>query len=321
MDKKEPYTSWENEVKSGEFVRKERTFRDWIKKDGNFKPEKDRYHLYVSYACPWACRTLMLRKLKGLEDVLSFDVVDIAFNSSTGWTLKKLSEGATGDRANSPGFEELRQIYYASDPNYHGSWTVPVLWDKKTKTIVNNESSEIIRMLNSEFNDWARNGELDLYPHKLRQQIDDINSVVYECINNGVYKCGFAKTQEAYERAFVSLFDALEKVEAILGKSRYLCGDVFTEADVRLFTTLVRFDAVYYVHFKCNGKRIIDLPNTWNYLKEIYQMPGVEETVNMHHIKHHYFESHRSINPYGIVPIGPTIDFKAAHNRAEKFPI
>ena len=307
--------TWSTEVDDeGEFVRKATTFRSAIKADGStdFQPETGRYHLYVSYACPWAHRTLMVRRLKGLEKAISFDVVD-PFLPSEGWTFEKNVAGATGDSVND--FRLLREVYFNSRPDFRGTVTVPVLFDKKTGVIVNNESSEIIRMLNSEFQDIAEHPELDLYPEALRRQIDELNDWIYPQINNGVYRSGFAQKQRAYSKAVSGLFEGLDRVEGILADSRYLCGDRLTEADVRLFTTLVRFDAVYVTHFKCNVRRIVDYPNLWGYTRDIYQLPGVAETVNMEHIKRHYFESHRHINPYGIVPAGPELDFTTPHGR------
>jgi len=242
------------------------------------------------------------------------DVVDTFLDKSTGWSLKKLDQGATGDTVN--GVEYLKDIYHKADPNYEQSYTVPVLWDKTNKTIVNNESSEIIRMFNSEFNEFATNKELDTYPVDLRSQIDEINEWIYLNINDGVYKCGFARTQTAYDTAVTNLFTHLDKVEEILKKNRYLCGNRFTEADIRLCTTLFRFDPVYVTHFKCNVKRLIDYPNLWNYTREIYQMHGVTETVNFYHIKKHYYTSHVHINPFGIIPAGPLIDFTVPHTRS-----
>jgi putative glutathione S-transferase len=307
--------TWEKEMDDdGEFVRKPTTFRSQIGADGSagFEPAAGRYHLYVSYACPWAHRTLIVRKLKGLEDVVSYDVVD-HFLSTSGWTFEKNAPGATGDRVN--GYRLLRDVYAAACPEFDGTITVPVLWDKKTRAIVNNESAEIIRMLNAEFQEFATAPELDLYPEHLRDEIDGLNEWVYNDINNGVYRSGFARKQAAYSSAVRRLFDALDRVEGILAKSRYLCGDALTEADVRLFTTLVRFDAVYVTHFKCNIRRLVDYPNLSAYARDIYQIPGVAETVNMEHITRHYFESHRHINPFGIVPEGPVLDFEAPHGR------
>ena len=307
--------TWESEVSDdGEFVRHQTSFRSQIRADGStdFAPESGRYHLYVSYACPWAHRTLITRKLKGLENAVSFDVVHPLL-PTTGWSFDDSAPGATGDTVN--GFRDLREAYMKSNPQFEGAITVPVLWDKETRQIVNNESAEIIRMFNAEFPDDATNAALDLYPADKREQIDAMNEWIYPCINNGVYRCGFATKQAAYSRAFKELFAALDRVEAILADSRYLTGSELTEADVRLFTTLVCFDAVYVTHFKCNLRRIVDYPNTWGFTRDIYQAPGVAETVNMAHIKNHYYASHRHINPFGIVPDGPALDFEAPHGR------
>lgn len=314
-DNAEESNTWNRQIDDkGEFVRKETVFHSWIKSDGSsdFRPETDRYHLYVSLACPWAHRTLIYRKLKGLESVISVDVVDPILPGQ-GWTFEQSSPGATGDTVN--GLDILRQAYELASPGYDGVVTVPVLWDKARKTIVNNESSEIIRMFNARFQDLANNPELDLYPEPLRDSINEINSWVYDEINNGVYRAGFARTQKAYSSAVSRLFAALDRAEAILARSRYLCGDTLSEADIRLFVTLVRFDAVYVTHFKCNIRRIVDYPNLWGFTRDIYQIPGVAETVNMEHIKRHYFESHRHINPFGIVPDGPELDFTTPHGR------
>jgi len=302
----------------GEFTRSESTFRNWVTKDGNsgssgvgdFIAEPGRYHLYVSYACPWAHRTLIFRALKGLEDVISVSVVHPLMPEES-WIFAEYP-GATKDHVNQAHF--LYENYRLADPQFNGLVTVPVLWDIKKRTIVNNESSEIIRMLNSAFNDYAKS-DIDYYPDSLRQDIDSINSLVYHDVNNGVYRCGFATTQDAYNRAFDRLFDALEELEARLSLRRYLVGNQITEADWRLFTTLVRFDAVYYSHFKTNKKRLMDYSNLWSYARELYQVPGVAQTVNMDHIKTHYFGSHRSINPTGIIPKGPEIDFMLPHGR------
>lgn len=302
----------------GEFTRSESTFRNWVTKDGSpgssgvgdFIAEPGRYHLYVSYACPWAHRTLIFRALKGLEDVISVSVVHPLMPEES-WIFAEYP-GATKDHVNQAHF--LYENYRLADPQFNGLVTVPVLWDKKKRTIVNNESSEIIRMLNSAFNDYAKS-DIDYYPDSLRQDIDSINSLVYHDVNNGVYRCGFSTTQDAYNRAFDRLFDALEELEARLSLRRYLVGNQITEADWRLFTTLVRFDAVYYSHFKTNRKRLIDYSNLWSYARELYQVPGVAQTVNMDHIKTHYFGSHRSINPTGIIPKGPEIDFMLPHGR------
>jgi len=302
----------------GEFIRSESTFRNWVTRDGSpgssgvgdFIAEPGRYHLYVSYACPWAHRTLIFRALKGLEDVISVSVVHPLMPEES-WVFAEYP-GATKDHVNQAHF--LYENYRLADPQFNGLVTVPVLWDKKKRTIVNNESSEIIRMLNTAFNDYAKS-DIDYYPNSLRQDIDSINSLVYHDVNNGVYRCGFATTQDAYNRAFDRLFDALEELEVQLSLGRYLVGNQITEADWRLFTTLVRFDAVYYSHFKTNKKRLIDYSNLWSYARELYQVPGVAQTVNMDHIKTHYFGSHRSINPTGIIPKGPEIDFMLPHGR------
>ncbi len=302
----------------GRFQRAESQWRDWITPDGSpapgrergFKAEPGRYHLYVAHACPWAHRTLIFRKLKKLEDVISVSFVH-HFMGKDGWTFKE-ADGATGDDLY--GLDFLHQIYTKADPAYSGRVSVPVLWDRKEETIVSNESSEIIRMLNEAFDEWG-DASLDLYPERLRGEIDSINSLVYPAINNGVYRSGFATTQEAYEEAFGELFSALDELEERLGRNRYLVGDTMTEADWRLFTTLVRFDAVYYSHFKCNLRQIRDYPNLSNYLRELYQVPGIADTVSMPNIKAHYYGSHETINPTRIVPVGPEIDFDAPHDR------
>lgn len=302
----------------GRFVRSESQFRNWITADGapgpsgrgGFKAEPGRYHLYVSLACPWAHRTLIFRKLKGLDEMIPVSIVD-HYMAENGWTFVK-QDGATGDMLFDSQF--MHQIYTRADPAYTGRVTVPVLWDTKENTIVSNESSEIIRMFNGAFDGvGAKPG--DYYPADLRGDIDAINALVYDAINNGVYKCGFATSQTAYEDAFAALFAALDEVEARLAGQRYLVGDHLTEADWRLFTTLVRFDPVYVGHFKCNRNRIADMPNLSNYMRELYQMPGVAETVDMLHIKHHYYASHETINPTRVVPTGPTLDFDAPHDR------
>lgn len=311
--------SWYDTKKSGgRFERSKSQFRDWVTPDGapaegrerGFKAEPGRYHLYVSLACPWAHRTLIFRKLKKLEDVISVSVVH-HFMGEHGWTFLA-EDGATGDDLY--GFDYLHQIYTKADPNYSGRVTVPVLWDKQTETIVSNESAEIIRMFNEAFDEWG-DASLDFYPKALRSEIDAVNDRVYDAVNNGVYKSGFATTQDAYEEAFDALFSELDSLEDRLSRQRYLAGDQMTEADWRLFTTLVRFDAVYVGHFKCNLRRIADYPNLSNYLRELYQVPGVAETVDMLHIKHHYYGSHETINPTRIVPKGPALDFDAAHDR------
>lgn len=297
----------------GKFVRSASGFRNWITPDGSpgptgeggFAAEAGRYHLYVSLACPWAHRTLILRELKELTGLISVSIVSPKMPDETGWSFKT-DEGSTGDTL--LGKEFLHQVYTAAKPDYTGRVTVPVLWDKKTNAIVSNESAEIIRMFNSAFNELTGNTE-DYYPEAQREQIDAINARVYNDINNGVYKAGFATTQAAYEEAANTLFDALDWVEGLLGENAYLTGDSITEADWRLFTTLVRFDAVYFGHFKCNRRRIADYPNISHYLKALYEVPGVKETVDIGHIQTHYYWSHITINPYRIVPIGPELSF------------
>ncbi|CAI8051193.1 Glutathionyl-hydroquinone reductase YqjG [Geodia barretti] len=307
--------------KTGEFKRKPSSFRNWVTADGSsgFKAESGRYHLYVSYACPWAHRTLIGRKLKGLEDAISFDVVDY-YMGEKGWRFNPDVPGATPDSVN--GFSYMRELYFKMNPEYGGRFTVPVLYDKVQKTIVNNESSEILRMLNAEFNAFCKSPEqaaIDLYPEPLRAEVDALNEWIYPSINNGVYRAGFATKQEPYDVAVRELFAALDRVEAILAGKRYLAGDQLTEADVRLYTTLVRFDKVYVGHFKCNKKRVIDYPNIWGYMRDLYQTPGFGETTNFLHIEHHYQGSHTSINPHGIVAIGPDIDFTTPHDRDTRF--
>jgi putative glutathione S-transferase len=290
----------------GRFRRNPTTFRNWIKADGStdFKPESDRYHLYISYACPWAHRTLIMRQLKGLEDAISLSVVD-PLMAEDGWEFSDFP-GSIPDTVN--GASYLREIYVKADPKYTGRVTVPILWDKQTNKIVNNESREIIRMFDIEFEAIAKKKD-SFYPQELREEIDKTIDAIYNPINNGVYRAGFAKSQEAYEEAVQELFAALDYWEGILAKQAYLCGDVLTEADICMFTTLLRFDAVYYVHFKCNLRHIWDYPHLWNYLKKIYQRPEIKETCNLEHIKLHYYQSHPHINPSGIVPQGPIINF------------
>ena len=305
----------ETRTVNGEFVRRDSQFRARVTADGSsgFPAEAGRYHLYVSSACPWAHRTLIFRKLKRLEHAITVSIVDPVVVDQ-GWAFST-GAGCVPDTVN--GLQYLHQVYSKARPDYTGRVTVPVLWDRKTGTIVNNESSEIIRMLNSEFEALAGSHD-DYYPQRLRGEIDAVNEVVYANINNGVYRCGFATTQEAYERAFDALFGALDEMEARLGRSRYLVGDRATEADWRLFPTLVRFDAVYQGHFKCNLRRIEDYPNLSHYVRDLYQVPGVAETVDMDHIKRHYYASHRHLNPSGIVPKGPVLDFSAPHDRARR---
>jgi putative glutathione S-transferase len=302
----------------GRFERSESQMRNWITPDGGpgpsgeggFKAEAGRYHLYVSLACPWAHRTLIFRKLKGLESMIDVSVVHWIM-ADRGWTFEE-GDGAAGDSIHQSDY--LHQIYTRAHPSYTGRVTVPVLWDKERQTIVNNESSEIIRMFNSAFDETgAVDG--DYYPETNRNAIDEINAEIYDHVNNGVYKSGFATTQEAYEDAVVPLFQTLDKLERRLADRRYLVGDQVTEADWRLFTTLVRFDPVYVGHFKCNLKRIADYPNLFAYTRELYQWPGIAETVDFHHIKNHYYGSHETINPTRIVPKGPLIDWTSPHQR------
>jgi putative glutathione S-transferase len=313
---------WQQEgqrTKDGHFVRPTTAYRNWVTADGSagssgtagFKAEAGRYHLYVSLACPWAHRTVILRKLKGLENVVSLSNVSPDMLQD-GWTFNR-DEGSSGDDVNHKG--KLSEIYVMANPNYTGRVSVPVLWDKKTKTIVNNESSEIIRMFNSAF-DAFTNVRTDYYPESLRGEIDRINDLVYPKVNNGVYRTGFATSQAAYETAFRALFDTLDELEQLLSERRYLAGSVITEADWRLYTTLVRFDAVYYGHFKCNWRHIYEYPNLSHYLRELYQVPGVAETTSLAEIKRHYYFSQRQVNPTGIVPVGPQLDLAAPHDRA-----
>ena len=303
----------------GKFVRKDAGFRNWITKDGSAGPsgtggyaaDSGRYHLYVSYACPWAHRTLIFRALKGLEAHIDISAVHPDMLQD-GWTFEQDDKGATGDTLH--GLPFARDLYIEAKPDYTGRVTVPILWDKQTETIVSNESSEIIRMFNSAFDDLTGN-TLDFWPEALRDDIAPVNDRIYDTLNNGVYKSGFATTQAAYDDAVNPLFDTLDWLEDRLVDNRYLMGDTLTEADWRLFTTLVRFDPVYHLHFKCNRKRIIDYPNLWGYTRELYQVPGVRGTVNFDHIVRHYHYSHNSINPHRIIPTNPVLDFDAPHGR------
>ncbi|CAL5022255.1 unnamed protein product [Urochloa decumbens] len=331
---------------TGAFDRSPSTFRSSVSSDASarFPAVPGRYHLYVSYACPWASRCLAFLKLKGLDHAIGVTAVKPIFERTKetddhlGWIFPATADeepGAEPDPFN--GAKSVRELYEIASTNYAGKPTVPVLWDKQLKTVVNNESSEIIRMLNTEFNDIAGNPGLDLYPVHLRASIDEINELVYDAINNGVYKCGFAKKQGPYDEAVTRLYEALDKCEQILGKQRYICGNQLTEADIRLFVTLIRFDEflsstsskigevcttslmhVYAVHFKCNKKLLREHPNLFNYTKDIYQIPGISSTVNMEHIRKHYYGSHPSINPYRIIPVGPNIDYNAPNDR-ERF--
>lgn len=310
---------YDTSASKGRFIRTEAQYRHWITADGSpgisgqggFKAEPGRYHLYVSLACPWAHRTLIVRALKGLNDMISVDVVH-PLMLDNGWTFDNDFTAATGDSLF--GHDFMHQIYTQNDANYSGRVTVPVLWDKEQACIVSNESSEIIRMLNSAFNEIGAH-EIDLCPTTLAGEIDMINKLIYEPINNGVYKAGFATTQEAYNEAVTSLFEQLDMIERRLTPQRYLVGKNITEADIRLFTTLIRFDPVYVQHFKCDRKRISEYPALSNYLRDIYQHAGVSETCDLEHIRHHYYRSHPTINPHGIISIGPEFDLNAAHHR------
>ncbi|MCH2163813.1 MAG: glutathione S-transferase family protein [Marinovum sp.] len=303
----------------GAFKRQEAKFRNWVTADGSpglsgvggFKAESGRYHLYVSNACPWAHRTMIARALKDLSDHITTSIVHPDMLAD-GWTFETDENGATGDTLYGSAF--VRDIYIMAEPNMTGRVTVPILWDKTQKTIVSNESSEIIRMFNSAFNDLTGN-TLDLWPKVERDAIEEVNARIYDTLNNGVYKSGFATTQAAYEAAVHPLFDTLDWLEDRLSTHRYLMGDHVTEADWRLWTTLIRFDPVYHLHFKCNRKRLIDYPNLWAYTRELYKWPGVAETVNMGHIVRHYHYSHESINPHRIVPINPVLDYAEPHGR------
>lgn len=308
------HTDWyDTAASNGEFVRQDSQFRNQIGGE-QYPAESGRYHLFVSLACPWAHRTLIFRKLKKLENIIGVTVVK-AEMLDQGWEIDDAVSVAAGyDASPLPEISFLHEVYIAMQADYSGRVTVPVLWDKKTNTIVNNESAEIIRMFNSAFTALV-DDKNDYYPVNLRKQIDDINGFVYNNINNGVYKAGFATTQQAYEKAFWNLFNALDILEDKLNKQRYLVGRHITEADWRLFTTLIRFDKVYYGHFKTNLKRIEDYPNLSNYLRDMYQQPGVAETVNFDHIKTHYYYSHDVINPTRIVAVGPEIDYTTPHNR------
>ena len=297
----------------GKFVRSAAQFRNWITADGSsdFPAESGRYHLYVSYACPWAHRTLIFRELKGLTDHITVSAVHPDMLNH-GWTFETDNQGATGDTLY--GLDFSHQIYTRADPTYSGRVTVPILWDKQQETIVSNESAEIIRMFNSAFDSITGN-ITDYWPAPMRDAIEEVNERIYHTLNNGVYKSGFASTQEAYDAAVHPLFETLDWLEDRLSENRYLMGDTLTEADWRLFTTLIRFDPVYHLHFKCNRRRIVDYPNLWAYTRELYQIPGIADTVNLAHIVRHYHYSHESINPNRIVPINPALDYWEPHGR------
>lgn len=309
---------YDTQSTNGRYVRSEAQFRNWITADGSagptgeggFKAESGRYHLYVSLACPWAHRTLIFRTIKGLESMIGVSVVN-PLMAEEGWTFEP-GEGVVPDTLN--GARYLHEVYRKAEPDYTGRVTVPVLWDKQHNSIVNNESADIIRMLNSAF-DHIGATPGDFYPKDLHAEISPLNDLIYDTVNNGVYKAGFATTQEAYEQALDPLFQTLELLETRLEHQRYLLSNRITEADWRLFTTLIRFDAVYHGHFKCNLRRIEDYPNLWGYVRELYQWPGVAATVNLQHIKDHYYRSHGTINPTGVVPVGPRLDFNRPHVR------
>ncbi|MFW0854528.1 glutathione S-transferase family protein [Cronobacter dublinensis] len=316
-------TWYDTKSTGGRFKRSSAAYRNWVTPDGEpgptgeggFVAQKDRYHLYVSLACPWAHRTLIMRKLKGLEPFISVSVVH-PLMLENGWTFGDDFPAATGDTLYQHDF--LYQLYLQADPHYSGRVTVPVLWDKQRQTIVSNESADIIRMFNSAFDALgARAG--DYYPQALRAEIDELNGWIYDTVNNGVYKTGFATSQQAYDEAVEQVFASLSRLEQILGQQRYLAGDQLTEADIRLWTTLVRFDPVYVTHFKCDKHRISDYLNLHGFLREIYQMPGIAETVDFGHIRHHYYCSHKTINPTGIISIGPWQDLDEPHGRDERF--
>ena len=299
---------------AGEFIRGVTKFRDWVRADGSTPhgPKAGRYHLFVAYNCPWAHRTMLVRNLKGLTEAIGMSIAHHRRNEDGWWYPEGIDALQPVD-----GRLALHVLYAQANGEYSGSATVPVLWDRERKTIVSNESAEIIQMLNSEFEQFAEN-DIDLYPVALRREIDDVNAWVYEKVNNGVYKCGFARSQEAYEAAFVPLFAAMDAVEGRLGEHRYLVGNQLTLADLRLFPTLARFDAVYFGHFKCNLRRVVDYPNMWAYVRDLYQKPGIGETVRIDLYKQGYYGRSPGINPRGIVPLGPALDFTTPHDRATR---
>jgi glutathionyl-hydroquinone reductase len=307
-------TEREREDGEGRFVRSETTFRDRVTADGSsgYRAEAGRYHLYISWACPWAHRTALMRRLKGLEGAISLSSVQ-PYMGEDGWAF---SNGSFPDPLY--GASYLRDVYTKADPDYTGRVTTPVLWDKEEETIVNNESREVMNMLDTEFDDFATRDD-DFYPEGLDEEIEGTLDELYDAVNNGVYRAGFATKQAAYEEAVTELFDALDRWEELLGRRRYLCGDRITEADWAFFTTLVRFDPVYHGHFKCNLRRIVDYPNLWGYLRDLYQQPGVAGTVDFEHIKRHYYGSHRNLNPTGIVPKGPIVDLTEPHDRGRLY--
>jgi glutathionyl-hydroquinone reductase len=310
---------YDTKASQGRFVRTEAQFRNWITRDGRpgptgeggFRAERGRYHLYVSFACPWAHRVLIYRKLKGLEDLLPLSAVNL-YMGAEGWTFEP-GPSVIPDSVNHA--KRLYEIYTIADSRYSGRVTIPFIWDKERRTIVSNESADIVRMLNDAFDEITGN-VLDFYPAEHRKEIDELNALIYPNVNNGVYRAGFATTQEAYEEAANALFAALDDLEARLATRRYLTGLRVTEADWRFFTTLARFDAVYFGHFKCNRRRIVDYPSLWGYVRDLYQTPGVAETVNIQYYKRHYYGSHKTINPHLIIPIGPDVEFAAPHDRA-----
>ena len=318
--------SWyDTKSTGGRFKRQDSAFRSWVTTDGSagasgsggFKAEPGRYHLYVSLACPWAHRTLIFRKLKGLQQIVSVSSVHYHM-AENGWEFRPTDiVGDTADGDPLYGLDYAHQLYTKAKPDYTGRVTVPILWDRERETIVSNESAEIIRMFNGAFDEVGGNPVVDFYPEALRGEIDRINAEVYDRVNNGVYKAGFATQQAAYDEALAKLFACLDGLEERLATNRYLIGGTLTEADWRLFTTLVRFDPVYVGHFKCNRDRLVDFPNLWAYTRELFQLPGVAETVNFDHIKRHYYGSHKTVNPSGVIPAGPRLDFTAPHDRAK----
>jgi glutathionyl-hydroquinone reductase len=314
---------YDTKASQGRFIRTEAQYRNWVTPDGSagptgrggFRAEPNRYHLYVAFACPWAHRTLILRKLKGLEALISVSAVN-SYMGAEGWTFEPGPE-TIPDHVNH--VRKLYELYTLADPSYSGRSTIPILWDKEQRTIVSNESSEIIRMLNSAFDDAGANDE-DFYPEELRPEIDALNALIYPNVNNGVYRAGFATTQAAYEEAVIPLFATLDELEDRLATRRFLLGPRLTEADVRLFTTLIRFDPVYYGHFKCNKRRIVDYPNLWGFVRDLYQSHGIAETVHVDFIKRHYYGSHANLNPARIIPIGPELDYWEPHRRGSPLP-